>query len=64
MTFDTIFTGESITLVQGLIAVIGTADLRKYLTNNTLSVLAVLMIQFLFIYMTAVLYRKRKLAKG
>lgn len=50
--------------ITGLIAVIGTADLRKYLTNNTLSVLAVLMIQLLFIYMTAVLYRKRKLAKG
>ncbi|MBQ9679812.1 MAG: helix-turn-helix transcriptional regulator [Ruminococcus sp.] len=50
--------------ITGLIAVIGTADLRKYLTNNTLSVFAVLMIQFLFIYMTAVLYRKRRLAKS
>ena len=47
-----------------LISVIGTADLRKFLTNGTLKLAAVLMIEILFIYMTAVLYRKRKLTKG
>ena len=50
--------------IYNLISVIGTADLRKFLTNGTLKLAAVLMIEILFIYMTAVLYRKRKLAKG
>lgn len=50
--------------IHKLISVIGTADLRKFLTNGTLKLAAVLMIEILFIYMTAVLYRKRKLAKG
>lgn len=50
--------------ILNLISVIGTADLRKFLTNSTLMLAAVLMIQFLFIYMTAVLYRKRKLAEN
>jgi len=50
--------------IHNLISVIGTADLRKFLTNGTLKLAAVLMIEILFIYMTAVLYRKRKLAKG
>lgn len=49
--------------IHNLISVIGTADLRKFLTNGTLKLAAVLMIEILFIYMTAVLYRKRKLAK-
>ena len=50
--------------IHNLISVIGTADLRKFLTNGTLKLAAVLMIEILFIYMTAVLYRKRKLTKG
>ena len=50
--------------IHNLISVIGTADLRKFLTNGTLKLAAVLMIEILCIYMTAVLYRKRKLAKG
>nr|WP_316621516.1 helix-turn-helix transcriptional regulator [uncultured Ruminococcus sp.] len=50
--------------IHKLISVIGTADLRKFLTNGTLKLAAVLMIEILFIYMTAVLYRKRKLTKG
>lgn len=63
-----IFTGLEILLelvdyVLGLIAVIGTAQLRSYLTNSTLSTLALLTVLTLFIYMTAVLHRKRKLAK-
>lgn len=63
-----VFTGlemlfELIDYVLGLIAVIGTAQLRSYLTNATLSTLALLSVEILFIYMTAVLHRKRKLTK-
>lgn len=63
-----IFTGVYILLglidyALGLIAVIGTAQLRSYLTNSTLNSLALLTVEILFIYMTAVLHRKRKLAK-
>ena len=63
-----VFTGlemlfELIDYVLGLIAVIGTAQLRSYLTNETLSTLALLSVEILFIYMTAVLHRKRKLTK-
>lgn len=63
-----IFTGlemlfELVDYVLGLIAVIGTAQLRSYLTNATLTTLALLSVEILFIYITAVLYRKRKLAK-
>ncbi|MBU5474054.1 helix-turn-helix transcriptional regulator [Roseburia sp. MSJ-14] len=63
-----VFTGlemlfELIDYVLGLIAVIGTAQLRSYLTNTTLSTLALLSVEILFIYMTAVLHRKRKLTK-
>ena len=63
-----IFTGLYILLglidyVLGLIAVIGTAHLRSYLTNATLNSLALLTVEILFIYMTAVLHRKRKLTK-
>lgn len=63
-----IFTGleillELISYIFGLIAAIGTAQLRSYLTNATLSTLALLTVLILFIYMTAVLHRKRKLAK-
>ena len=63
-----IFTGIYILLglinyALGLIAVIGTAQLRSYLTNSTLNSLALLTVEILFIYMTAVLHRKRKLAK-
>ena len=50
--------------IYNLVAVIGTADLRKFLTNSTLKLAAVLMIQFLFIYMTAVVHRKRRLAES
>lgn len=53
-----------ISYVGNLILVIGTADLRKYLINATLSALGALLIEMLFIYMTAVLYRKRRLAKS
>lgn len=64
-----IFTGVYILLglidyVLGLIAVIGTAQLRSYLTNSTLNSLALLTVEILFIYLTAVLHRKRKLAKS
>lgn len=63
-----IFTGVYILLglidyVLRLIAVIGTAQLRSYLTNSTLNSLALLTVEILFIYMTAVLHHKRKLAK-
>lgn len=50
--------------ILNLISVIGTADLRKFLTNSTLMLVATLMIEILFIYMTAVLYRKRRLTKS
>lgn len=52
-----------VSYVANLIPVIGTADLRGYLINSTLSTLGNLMIEILFIYMTAVLYRKRRLIK-
>ena len=45
-----------------MIPLIGTSGLRSYLINSSLSSLSFLMIDILFIYMTAVLYRKRKLA--
>lgn len=50
--------------ILNLISVIGTADLRKFLTNSTLMLVATLMIEILFIYMTAVLHRKRRLTKS
>lgn len=47
-----------------LIGVIGTPKVTKYMMTSSLRLFAVLLIPVLFIYMTAVLYRKRKLAKG
>ena len=52
---------EWIDYALGLVSVIGTAQLRSYLTNATLSTLALLTVEILFIYMIAVLHRKRKL---
>lgn len=46
-----------------LIEVIGTPRLTKYMMTSSLRIFAVLLIPILFIYMTAVLNRKRKLAK-
>ena len=46
-----------------LIRAVGSAMLTKYMMTSTLKVFAVLLIQILIIYMTAVLYRKRRLAK-
>ena len=46
-----------------LIGVIGTPKVTKYMMTSSLRLFAVLLIPTLFIYMTAVLNRKRKLAK-
>lgn len=50
--------------VANLIPLIGTSGLRSYLINTSLSSLSLLMVEILFIYMTAVLYRKRRLSQS
>lgn len=54
---------NSASYIYTLIGYIGTAQLPKYIMISTLRMFAVLVIPALFIYMTAVLHRKRKLAK-
>lgn len=54
---------NSASYIYNLIGYIGTAQLPKYIMISTLRMFAVLVIPALFIYMTAVLHRKRKLAK-
>lgn len=54
---------NSASYIYTLIGYIGTAQLPKYIMVSTLRMFAVLVIPALFIYMTAVLHRKRKLAK-
>lgn len=49
--------------VNTLLGYIGTAELPKYIMVSSLRLFAVLLIPALFIYMTAVLYRKRRLTK-
>lgn len=55
---------DMISFVGNLIPLIGTAGLRSYLINGSLGSLGVLIINILFIYISAVLYRKRKLAEN
>ncbi len=55
---------DLISFVGNLIPLIGTAGLRSYLINGSLGSLGVLIVNILFIYMSAVLYRKRKLAEN
>ncbi len=55
---------DMISFVGNLIPLIGTAGLRSYLINGSLGSLGVLIVNILFIYMSAVLYRKRKLAEN
>ena len=47
-----------------LIGAIGTPTVTKYIMTSSLRLFAVLLIPTLFIHMTAVLYRKRRLTKG
>lgn len=54
----------SASYIKTLLGYIGTAQLPKYIMTSTLRLFAVLLIPTLFIYMTAVLYRKRRLAKN
>ncbi len=53
-----------ISYVGNLLPLIGTSGLRSYLINTSLSSLSLLMVEILFIYMTAILYRKRKLSNS
>lgn len=46
-----------------LLGAVGTAQITKFMMTSSLRIFAVLLIPTLFIYMTAVLYRKRRLAK-
>ncbi|MBQ3264809.1 MAG: helix-turn-helix transcriptional regulator [Ruminococcus sp.] len=46
-----------------LIGAVGTAQLTKFMMTSSLKMFAVLLIPTLFVYMTAVLYRKRRLTK-
>ncbi len=55
------FTAAYITSFTELI---GTAKLAKFLTTSTLQIFSILLIPTLFIYMAAVLYRKRRLSKS
>lgn len=50
--------------LETMIGHIGTPQITKYLLTSSLRIFAVLLIPTLFIYMTAVLYRKRRLAKS
>ena len=47
---------------RSLLGAVGTAQITKFMMTSSLRIFAVLLIPTLFIYMTAVLYRKRQLA--
>ena len=50
--------------ITGLISVLGTPGLTKYLITSSLRLFALLLIPVLIIYMAATLYRKRQLARS
>lgn len=60
--FDMVMFIASYTI--NLISTVGTAQITKFMMTSSLRIFAVLLIPALFIYMTAVLYRKRRLAKA
>ena len=49
--------------IHNLLVVAGTAQITKFMMTSTLRLFATLLIPTLFIYMTAVLYRKRRLTQ-
>ena len=55
--------GNLLSYFQMITGYIGTPQITKHLITSSLRLFAVLLIPILFIYMTAVLHRKRKLAK-
>ena len=48
---------------KNLLGAVGTAQITKFMMTSSLRIFAVLLIPTLFIYMTAVLYRKRRLTQ-
>lgn len=58
-----VIAGNLYSYISELIGYIGTPQITKYLLTSSLRLFAVLLIPTLFIYMTAVLYRKRRLSQ-
>lgn len=58
-----VMVGNFYSYLYTLIGYLGTPQVTKYMLTSSLRIFAVLLIPTLFIYMTAVLYRKRRLAK-
>ena len=56
--------GDSYAYITSFIGQIGTPQVTRFVMTTSLRLFALLLIPTLFIYMTAVLYRKRRLAKS